>query len=400
MRKLRVAVVGCGSAGPAAAILLRRHGHEVELFERAPVCLPVGAGFLLQPSGMTVLKELGIHEQVAARGSRIDRLHAIERGGRLLMDLRYADVDRSLFGLGLHRPVLLEALLGVMAEAGVVMHWDWEVADLLRENKRSTLVSTRGERSGPYDLLVIADGARSVLRQKAGFHGVNHSYPWGAHWFIGTNPGVFPQNELYQIVDGTRKLLGFMPTGKGMEESGPPLTSLFWSVKLSGDASIRARPLDDWKRGILTLHPAAEPFFDQIGDWSQVLTARYGDVRMHHWHGEGVVILGDAAHAMSPQLGQGVNLALADAACLARCVERLDLEDALPRYTKMRRLALGYYQLSTRSLTPLFQSDLEWLEPYRSLFFRVSQRIGPARRMMTRTMAGQVGNLDERWIDR
>ncbi|MDB6079168.1 MAG: hypothetical protein JWO82_2915, partial [Akkermansiaceae bacterium] len=300
MRKLKIAVVGCGSAGPAAAILLRRQGHDVELFERAPLCLPVGAGFLLQPSGMTVLKELGIYGQVAARGSRIDRLHAIERGGRLLMDLRYADVDRSLSGLGLHRPVLLEALLGAMTEAGVMIHWDWEVVDLLRENGKSVLISTRGERSGPYDLLVVADGARSALRQKAGFRGINHSYPWGAHWFIGTNPGVFPQNELYQIVDGTRKLLGFMPTGTGLDENGPSLTSLFWSIKLSDDEAVRNRPLDAWKREILALHGGAGPFLDQISDWSQVLTARYGDVRMHHWHGEGVVILGDAAHAMSP----------------------------------------------------------------------------------------------------
>ncbi len=59
-KKLRVAIVGCGSAGPAAATLLARQGHEVRLFERASECRPVGAGFLLQPSGLAVLEELGM----------------------------------------------------------------------------------------------------------------------------------------------------------------------------------------------------------------------------------------------------------------------------------------------------------------------------------------------------
>ncbi len=67
LQKLRIAIVGCGTAGPAAAVLLKRQGHEVVLFERAPECKAVGAGFLLQPSGMAVLEELGIMKGVPAR---------------------------------------------------------------------------------------------------------------------------------------------------------------------------------------------------------------------------------------------------------------------------------------------------------------------------------------------
>jgi 2-polyprenyl-6-methoxyphenol hydroxylase-like FAD-dependent oxidoreductase len=389
-KALRIAVVGCGSAGPAAATLLRRRGHEVILFERAPECRPVGAGFLLQPSGMAVLRELGIEGRILDRGARVERLHVVDREGSDLLDLRYAELGDGLHGIGLHRPVLLHFLLEAMREAGVDVRWGCEITNAVREPDGWCLQMAGGLEESGFDLLVIADGARSALRGKLGFRGSDRGYPWGAHWFIGENRGVFPEGELYQMVHGTRRLLGFLATGTDLD-GGAPLVSLFWSIKLADDTAIRARPLAAWKRDILDLCPRAKVLLDQIHDWSQVLTARYGDVAMSRWHGEGVVVLGDAGHAMSPQLGQGVNLALADASCLAKAIAALPLPDALARYSRDRRLALAYYRFASRQLTPWFQSDHEFLSPLRHVLFRGMQRVGPARRFMTRTMAGLVG---------
>lgn len=390
-KRLRVAVIGCGSAGPATATLLRRQGHEVILFERAPECRPVGAGFLLQPSGIAVLRELGIHDPVTARGARVERLHVVDREGGELLDLRYAELGDGLHGIGLHRPVLLHGLLEAMRDAGVELRWGWEIADAVRESGKWRLLSTGGQAADGFDLLVVADGARSTLRGKLGFQGIDRGYPWGAHWFIGGNRGAFPESELHQIVHGTRRLLGFLATGSEMA-GGEPLVSLFWSIKLADDAAIRARPLEEWKRTILDLAPRAAVLLDQITDWSQVLTARYGDVAMSRWHGDGVVVLGDAGHAMSPQLGQGVNLALADASCLAGNIAAFPLAEALARYSRDRKYTLAYYRFASRQLTPWFQSDMEWLTPFRKALFGIARRVPPARKFMTRTMAGLVGN--------
>ncbi len=387
---LRVAVIGCGSAGPAAATLLKRQGHEVILFERAPECRPVGAGFLLQPSGMAVLKELGIFDEVVARGARVERLHVVDREGDDVLDLRYAEIGQGLYGLGLHRPVLLHFLLVAMREAEVELRWGWEISNATRTDGKWLLETADGRIADGFDLLIVADGARSTLRAKLGFQGINRGYPWGAHWFIGENRGVFPESELYQMVHGTKRLLGFLATGTELD-GGEPLVSLFWSINLADDEAIRARPLHEWKSSILDLCPRADVLLDQIQDWSQVLTARYGDVGMSRWHGDGVVILGDAGHAMSPQLGQGVNLALADASCLAKGIGELSLTDALARYSRERRIALAYYRFSSRQLTPWFQSDLEWLTPIRRVLFRTMQHVAPMRKFMTATMAGLVG---------
>lgn len=390
-KPLRIAIVGCGTAGPAAATLLARQGHQVVLFERAEECKAVGAGFLLQPSGMEVLRELGILERVLDHAARVECLHVLDAGGDTLLDLRYSEIGGGRFGAGLHRPVLLHYLMETMRDSGVDVRWGWEIEKVSRSENQWTLESASGGKSDGYDLLVIADGARSKLRTLVGTRGVDRGYPWGAHWFIGTNDGVFPENELYQVVKGTRGLCGFLATGQDLD-GGPPLVSLFWSIRIVDDAKIRERPLQEWKESILALCPRAAGLLDQIQSWDQILTARYGDVRMRRWFSDGVVVLGDAAHAMSPQLGQGVNLALADAACLANCLANHPLPEALKIYQRRRTLSLRYYQFATRWLTPWFQSDHEWLAPVRAVFFRLAGRIGWARKFMTLTMAGAIGD--------
>lgn len=387
---LRVAIVGCGTAGPAAAVLLSRLGHEVVLFERAEECKAVGAGFLLQPSGMSVLKELGILDGVLAHAARVERLHVLNSNGKTLLDLNYRELGQASFGAGLHRPVLLHQLIRAMQDARVDVRWGWDIDSVSKQENQWTIHSTNGKESSKFDLLVVADGARSKLRDLAGTHSVNRGYPWGAHWFIGENNGIFPENELYQVVHGTRKLGGFLATGRDLD-GGAPLVSLFWSIKVEDDTAWRVRPLAEWKQEILTLCPKSSNLLSQITSWDQVLTARYGDVRMRRWFGDGIVVLGDAAHAMSPQLGQGVNLALADASCLAGCLARYPLQKALAAYQRRRCLTLRYYQLATRWLTPWFQSDHEWLTPIRHVFFECTRRIPWARRLMTLSMAGLVG---------
>lgn len=118
-QRMRIAVIGCGTAGPAAATLLSRQGHQVRLYERAKECLPVGAEFLLQPSGMAVLEELGIAKEVLAKAAKIESLNIVNPDGSTLLELKYREMGEELFGAGLHRPVLLHHLMLAMERAGV-----------------------------------------------------------------------------------------------------------------------------------------------------------------------------------------------------------------------------------------------------------------------------------------
>ena len=78
----QIAVIGYGTAGQASAALLAADGHQVHVFEQAPVLGPVGAGFLLQPTGLQVLWEMGLLPQALAHGRRIDRLYGETPAGR------------------------------------------------------------------------------------------------------------------------------------------------------------------------------------------------------------------------------------------------------------------------------------------------------------------------------
>lgn len=110
---------------------------------------------------------------------------------------------------------------------------------------------------------------------------------------------------------------------------------------------------------------------------------------MWPWNTGRTVYLGDAAHATSPQLGQGANLALVDAWTLARCLAvEPSLHDALYAYSAARRGHLGWYQFVTRALTPLFQSDYELLGALRDAVMGPLCRVPFVHRQMVEGMAG------------
>ena len=344
----------------------------------------MGAGFLLQPTGLSVLKQLGLREALLPHTARISKLWCRTRSGRVLLDLPYEELGAGLFGAGTHRATLLDLLLDAAAQSGARILWDAAVTSMTRDGTgRPSLHDHHGISHGPFDLVLICDGAHSTLREQSGMASRVSRYPWGALWFIGKRTAEFDPQVLWQSVGSTRELTGFLPTG-----TRDDLLSMFWSIRLDQMQPWRQMPLDDWKRQILSLAPQAESFLTQIESHAQVAAAVYHDVRMSRWHGDRVAILGDAAHALSPQLGQGVNLALMDAATLASALAQLPLPEALASYSRQRRAHLRFYQFATRWTTPFFQSDLLPLGWLRDLAFPIVQRIPILRRQMTATMAG------------
>lgn len=395
---LRVAIVGAGNGGPALALALRAQGHAVEILERVPDPAPVGAGILLQPTGLTALAELDALGPVAAAGAPVRRLVGRTRQGRTVMDLAYDELAPGMLGLGVHRGVVAGTLLTRAVAAGAVLRDGVEVTDVRPDGR---LVAD-GATTAPYDLVVCADGARSTLRTApslpAAVRGLTRRaarYPWGALWFLARDPDGAFGDVLDQTYRGTGQMLGFLPTGRGPDGDGP-LVSLFWSVRLSAVAALQAAGLATWKDRVLALQPRAAPLLDQLDDLDQLLLAPYFDVRMRRWHavlpgGTGLCFLGDAAHAMSPQLGQGTNLALLDAVTLARALQGADraaLPERLAGWSRDRARHLRFYQWASYLLTPVFQSGLPLVGPLRDLLFGPLGRVPFVRRRMLDSLAG------------
>lgn len=391
-RALDVGVIGCGTAGAAAALFLRKAGHRVTVYERVPEPKAVGAGIMLQPTGQAVLSLLGLRESVVARAEPLESLRCETLQRRQLFKLNYASLPGGHRGYGLHRGALFERLFEAVKGSGATLRTGVEVVDLVatEDNAGLWFAQPDGGRLGPHELCVVADGSRSQLRDDTSIRKSMRPYPWGAIWCVLDDPEGHFTRGLHQVLDGTRRMVGALPTGLGPgEHTGPRKVSVFYSVRHDRAEAWKARGLDACKRELRQFIPALDAVLDQVVAPEQLVFTRYQDVAMFPWNTDRVVYLGDAAHAMSPQLGQGANLALMDAMVLADSIAAEDEPArALGRYSRTRRSNLGFYALATRWLTPWFQSDLTALGWARDLGFPLGMRLPGMERLMVKVMTG------------
>jgi 2-polyprenyl-6-methoxyphenol hydroxylase-like FAD-dependent oxidoreductase len=358
MRK-SVAIVGAGTAGIASAIFLSRQGFSVTLFEKIAQAGAVGAGILLQPTGLSVLAELGLHTEILQRGARINHLDGRTRNGRPVINLSYAELHTACHGLGVHRASLLHVLQQGMQQEDINLQVGVDVKTY-QQHGDSVELHVEGNLSlGRFDLLLVTNGAKSTLRNFSEQLRLDKPYPWGALWAIVEQPAELRGDCLQQVYHTAQYMAGLLPTGSlpGQEEQ---LTSLFWSIPTSHHAQWRDGSVDfsAWKEMLAKLWPKSECVLDKLHSHEQLAFANYRDVVMQQWAEGRVVFMGDAAHSMSPQLGQGANLALCDASVLHHCLSTVnDVEQALKNYNTQRLGHIKFYQNMSRLLTPFYQSN-------------------------------------------
>lgn len=394
MGPLRIAVVGCGTAGPVAAIMLARAGHDVTVLESADDPGPVGAGIWLQELGQQVLDDVALLEPLRAVSRPVARVHAVSVGGRQVMDFGYADVPGAVPAIGVHRGVLFSLLWDALAGTTATVTTGVDVTGV-RPGTGGTIVETASglADAGPFDLVIGADGSRSVVRESMKVAVYDHGYSYGALWALVDDPDGLADDVLYQSLDGTSRYLGVLPTGERQ-------ASIFWSVKGADMRAVRERGVEAWRR-------EAQPFVGEtyaplLAAVDHLLEAHYRDVVVRTPYrvrdGAGAVLLGDAAHAMSPQLGTGTSLALADAASLCHFLASApDLETALAQHAASRRAHVRWYSWWTRLMMPVFQSDLQPIALPRDLLAGPIGSIPWVRTQMVKQLGGAQVGLFRRW---
>jgi 2-polyprenyl-6-methoxyphenol hydroxylase-like FAD-dependent oxidoreductase len=393
-----IAVIGCGISGLASAIFLARAGHAITLYEKFDKPASPGAGILLQPTGMKILSKLGLLDKLEPVTSRIDALKGYNLKGCCIMDVRYADQWPESYGLGVHRANLFKLLYETALDAGARIICGTRVEHVSPNIKTSRYQIICNQSDQPeFDAVVVADGTKSTLRPDLNIAFKMTAYPWGALWTICPDPDGRFHSILAQRYHRASKMIGVLPSGLH-PQTGERCVSFFWSLSRQNYAAWQLADLCDWKSEVLRYWPEIGNLIEPIQAHSELTFAEYGDVVMPRWHKDGLVCIGDAAHGMSPQLGQGANLALIDAFVLNASIEsNADLATAFSQYSAMRKNHLRFYQFASRRLTPMFQSNSTMAAIIRDVSFPLVHKIPFLYKQALRTVAGaKTGILIEK----
>jgi 2-polyprenyl-6-methoxyphenol hydroxylase-like FAD-dependent oxidoreductase len=188
--------------------------------------------------------------------------------------------------------------------------------------------------------------------------------------------------------------VGFLPGQTAAERR----LSLFWSVRTPDLQQARAAGIAPLRAAFDQLWPEAGALLSGMPDLSAWRPASYRDVVLSQPFVDRVLFIGDAAHGMSPQLGQGVNMALLDARALAQALDQhTTVSAALAGYADERAAHLRIYQFLSRWLTPLFQSNLDALAWWRDLLFLPMSRLpfsrGESLKILTGIKRGWFGQM-------
>jgi len=306
-------IAGCGPAGAGLGLLLARAGLRVTVVEKHGDFLRDFRGDTIHASTLTLLDELGLGDEFA----RLDQ--------QRIAEVRVAVGDREWSLADFRR------IPGRHREIALMPQWDfldfvtrhaagYPGFRLLMETEATGLTVEQGHVTGltvsggaiPATLTVAADGRSSTVRRAARLPVRAYDAPMDVLWFrlsrresdlVRTAGRVAPGRLLIRIDRGDYWQVGYV-------------------IEKGGYQRLRAAGLAAFRSDLATLEPALADRVDELGGWSDVSVLEVRVDRLRRWHRPGLLCIGDAAHAMSPVGGVGINLAVQDAVAAANLLVR------------------------------------------------------------------------------
>lgn len=326
LQDLDVTVVGGAIGGASAALLLARAGARVTLLERAERARAVGAGIALAENGIAVLTALGFGPALERIGASVSGVRVVDAHERTLFVPKGIDDDHPPRLLMVRRSELYALLNQALGSEPRITTRYGAVVRAASEDGVVTFEQAGGAHALRAELVIGADGVHSQVRESGAFgarverSGITYARGLAA-------AGLARGEEAW--------------TSAGLFGSFPLPGATYWYASLGTAplrAAVAARDLSALCAAWQKAYPPAASLLGELKSFDDVLVNEVIRVRCRSFVSGRRVLLGDAAHAMAPNLGQGANSALVDAAVLAEELARSEsLEAALASYDARRR---------------------------------------------------------------
>lgn len=363
---MRVLIVGGGVSGLTLAALLLQRGFTPTVVEKVPEYGKVGYVIVIWPSGSKILKGLGLYEDLLDKGCEFRSYKVSNYKGEIISTYSIDPVAEK-YGpiISIYRPELIDILRKGVDPCVIKMN---TVVEKITQNDDSSLVQFSSGETEEYDLVVGCDGIRSRTREQV-FGDIPLHYSGMSGWGFWVDPDTADTDEIIEYW-GKGKFMGIWPT-KGK-------LSVFTSVKIPRNIpdpeSGRIERINKYFGSFGGIVP---DILSQLKDPGQIYHDDYHDLRMDKWHKGRVVLAGDSAHAILPNAGAGVSMAMESSAVLAEELCRTDskyIKHALAQYEERRRSRVDKVQNQSRMMGKIVYANSKLFSTVRDYIMKLYSR--------------------------
>jgi len=322
----KIAIVGAGIGGLATALAIPNSNYRVDVFERASEIKGVGSGLTLWPNATCVLQALGVLDKCRSKSGNLSTLKIHLADNRSVMTIPTGDFPTP--AIAMHRGDLHAILMSKLTTHTIYRGWQ---CIGVRSAPDGTYVRFNEGEKGPYDLVIAADGIRSVLRTHVRQNLELRKKGYSIWRGVANAADLFPSDGNFYEVWGKGLRFGILPLSQGQ---------VCWYAARTQQPGDR-RPIADQKKSLLAEFDSWKFPARELVDRTSLEHLIPSDVAVlkpcRGWSRDRVLLMGDAIHPMAANLGLGGNMALEDALILGNLLRRSDnIDDVCFDFEKLR----------------------------------------------------------------